>query len=73
MDYSWWVFILPRITTAGSHFAYAELLKAHRAEYMYRDLGMLEVPIMHGQNTDLYTSQVMCTLVPFIFEHLQVH
>ncbi|KAA1470143.1 histone deacetylase complex protein [Dentipellis sp. KUC8613] len=38
-----------------------ELLKAHRQEYMYREYEMLEVPLLHEDHQDKFSSQIMCT------------
>ncbi|KAI0036184.1 histone deacetylase clr3 [Vararia minispora EC-137] len=58
-----------------SVFSILELLKAHRTEYMYREFGMLELPLMQ-EYEQLYTSQAMCsqdlmkstTVVVFVHE-----
>jgi histone deacetylase 6 len=41
----------------------SEMLKAHRTEYMYREFGMLELPLMAEGQKKLYEAQAMCTSV----------
>ncbi|TFY78088.1 hypothetical protein EWM64_g5926 [Hericium alpestre] len=42
-------------------FTIPELLKAHRQEYMYREFEMLEVPLLHEDHQERFSSQIMCT------------
>jgi histone deacetylase 6 len=39
----------------------AELLKAHRQDYMYRNFEMLEVPLMHDDVREKFSAQIMCS------------
>lgn len=40
---------------------FAEILKAHRQDYMYTTFGMLEVPLMHDDVREKFSAQVMCS------------
>ncbi|KAI0057877.1 histone deacetylase complex protein [Artomyces pyxidatus] len=51
----------PREDIEETTFTIPELLKAHRQEYMYREFGMLEIPIMYSDMEDMFSSQVMCS------------
>ncbi|KAI0674933.1 histone deacetylase complex protein [Trametes maxima] len=42
-------------------FTLPELLKAHRQDYLFREHGMLEVPMMSAALIERFTSQVACT------------
>ena len=39
----------------------AELLKAHRQDYMYKKFEMLEVPLMHDDVRERFSAQIMCS------------
>jgi histone deacetylase 6 len=43
--------------------ASAELLKAHRQDYMYQKFDMLEVPLMHDDVREKFSAQIMCSWV----------
>ncbi|KAI0644758.1 histone deacetylase complex protein [Trametes meyenii] len=42
-------------------FSLPELLKAHRQDYLFREHGMLEVPMMSAALIERFTSQIACT------------
>ncbi|KAI0769366.1 histone deacetylase complex protein [Trametes elegans] len=42
-------------------FSLPELLKAHRQEYLFREHGMLEVPLMSQALIERFSAQVACT------------
>lgn len=49
-----------------SHEYFAELLKAHRQEYLFQEHGMVTVPLVSQALTDRFSTQVACTWVyPF--------
>ena len=47
------------------YVSYLELLKSHRQEYLFRNHGMVEVPLMNQALIERFQAQVACTLVSF--------
>jgi histone deacetylase 6 len=66
-DFEELVFDVPGASTASVFLSYpsinvfAEILKAHRQDYMYSTFGMLEVPLMHDDVREKFSAQVMCS------------
>ena len=40
---------------------FADILKAHRQDYMYTNFDMFEVPLMHDDIREKFSAQVMCS------------
>jgi histone deacetylase 6 len=57
---------LLRALFLSSITVFAEILKAHRQDYMYSTFGMLEVPLMHDDVREKFSAQVMCSWDWFI-------
>ena len=66
-DFEEFAFAIPGAISAKKSHVFlplkvsAELLKAHRQDYMYKEFDMLEVPLMHDDVRERFSAQIMCS------------